>query len=82
MFLRPRAAKDGIAGVHGDALKIKVTAPPVDDRANRAVEELLAGALHVPRSSVRVVSGRASRHKRIEITGKRPEEVAAALAGR
>jgi uncharacterized protein len=78
-FVQPRAAKNALAGVHGSALKIKITAPPVDDRANRALEDFLAGLIRVPRSHVKVVTGSASRHKRIEVVGVGLEEVAAAL---
>ena len=78
-FVRPRAAKDALAGVHGTGLRAKVRAPPVDGRANRAVEELFADALGVPRAAVRVVTGESSRHKTIRVSGMSPEDVVAAL---
>jgi uncharacterized protein (TIGR00251 family) len=80
-FVQPRAARTALAGTHGAAIKLKVTAPPVDDRANRAVEELLAGLIGVGRSRVAVVSGRGSRHKRLGVAGVRAEVVAEVLRG-
>ncbi len=78
-FVRPRAAKDGLAGVHGTGLRVKVKAPPVEGRANRAVEDLFAGILGLPRAAVRVVTGESSRHKTIRVDGMSPEVVSAAL---
>jgi uncharacterized protein (TIGR00251 family) len=75
VFVQPRGARDAIEGVHGEALKLKVKARPVDDRANRAVENLVAGALELPRSSVEVVGGHTVRRKRIGITGLSREQV-------
>jgi hypothetical protein len=80
VFVQPRAAKDAIVGLHGVAVKIKIKAPPLDDRANRSVEDLVATLLGVPRSRVAVTGGRASRHKRIKVTGTAPEEVARAFS--
>jgi len=65
----PRAARDEIVGWLGDALKIRVTAPPQDGRANAALESLLAAALGVPRNAVRVAAGHGAARKRIEIDG-------------
>lgn len=80
-FVRPRAAKDALAGVHGTGLRVKVKAPPLDGRANRAVEELFAGLLGLPPSTVSVVNGELSRHKTIRVDGMSPEDVADALGG-
>jgi uncharacterized protein len=80
VFVQPRAAKDAIVGLHGAAVKIKIKAPPLDDRANRSVSDFVAALLGVPRSSVAVIGGRASRHKRIKVTGTPPEEVARAFS--
>ena len=68
-FVQPRASRDAVDGVHGEVLKLKVKAPPVEDRANRAVEKLLAGLLELPRANVTVVGGHSSRRKRIAIGG-------------
>lgn len=67
--VQPRAKRNAILGGVGDALKIAVTAPPIDDRANQACVKLLADLLHVPRSSVAIVSGHSSRNKVIRVAG-------------
>ncbi len=58
-----------MAGLHGAALKIRVSSPPIDGRANEALEAFLAGQFGVPRRNVRLVSGEKSREKRFEVTG-------------
>jgi uncharacterized protein (TIGR00251 family) len=67
--VQPRASRDEIVGEHQDALKIRLTAPPVDDRANEALRKLLASRLNVPLAAVRIAAGERSRTKRIEILG-------------
>jgi uncharacterized protein (TIGR00251 family) len=67
--VQPRARRDEIAGEWQDALKIRLIAPPVDDRANEALRRLLAARLKVPLSAVRIASGERSRTKRVEIQG-------------
>jgi uncharacterized protein (TIGR00251 family) len=67
--VQPRASRSEIVGLHGDALKVRLSAPPVDGAANAALVELLAAALGVPRRSVRVVSGATSRGKIVEVDG-------------
>jgi uncharacterized protein len=67
--VQPRASREGIAGVHDGALKIRLTAPPVEDRANEALRRFLASHLKVPVSAVRIAAGERSRTKRIEISG-------------
>lgn len=81
-FVQPRAPRSSVAGIQGGALKLKVTAPPVDDRANRAVEGLLAEVIGVPRSRVTVQTGRSSRHKRVMVEGASATSVAEALLRR
>lgn len=71
----PGASRSGIAGWLGNALKVRVAAPPERGRANAAVEALVAGALGVPRSGVRVVTGGASPRKTLEIEGLCESEV-------
>jgi uncharacterized protein (TIGR00251 family) len=66
--LQPRASKNEIAGLQGDALKVRVTAPPVDGLANEALIELLSKALDTSRRNVCIVSGHSSRTKLIEIS--------------
>jgi uncharacterized protein (TIGR00251 family) len=67
--VQPRASRDEIAGEWQDGLKIRLTAPPVDDRANEALRRLLAARLKVPLSAVRITWGERSRTKRVEIRG-------------
>jgi uncharacterized protein (TIGR00251 family) len=65
----PRASRNAIEGEHGGALKIRVTAPPVDGRANDALRRLLAERLNVPLAAVRIVTGETRRTKRVSIAG-------------
>lgn len=67
--LQPRARTTGLAGLHGDALKVRVSAPPVDGAANAMLVELLAATFGVPARSVAIVSGHSSRSKVVEIAG-------------
>ncbi len=80
VFVQPRAARDAIVGVHGAAVKMKVTAPPVEDRANVAAATMLAAVLRLPPARVELVAGRTSRHKRFAVRGITPEKVAEALS--
>lgn len=64
---QPGAKRSGIAGLHGERLKIRVAAPPLDGRANEALEAFLAERLGVPRSKVRVLKGQQSRAKLVEV---------------
>ena len=73
--VQPRASRDEIVGEHQEGLKIRLTAPPVDDRANEALRKLLALRLKVPLSAVRIMSGERSRTKRVEIQGVTAEAV-------
>lgn len=65
----PRASRDQVGGVHDGALKVKTTAPPVDGAANAKIVALLAKALGVARSRVRIVGGQSSKSKRVEVEG-------------
>jgi uncharacterized protein len=67
--VQPRASRDAIAGQYQGGLKIRLTAPPVDDSANESLRKLLAARLKVPLSAVRISSGERSRAKRVEIRG-------------
>jgi uncharacterized protein len=67
--VQPRANRDEIVGEYQDGLKIRLAAPPVDDRANEALCKLLAARLKVPLAAVRITSGQRSRNKRVEIHG-------------
>jgi uncharacterized protein (TIGR00251 family) len=67
--VQPRAQKNAVAGVVGEALKLALTAPPVEGRANEAVVEFVAELFRIPRSSVTIASGLSSRNKVIRLTG-------------
>jgi uncharacterized protein (TIGR00251 family) len=73
--VQPRASRDAIEGEWNGALKLRVTAPPVDDRANEACCRLLAEHLNIPASAVRILSGERSRTKRVEVRGVTAEQV-------
>jgi uncharacterized protein len=78
--VQPRSSRDAIEGEYADALRIRLTAPPVDDRANEALTRLLAERLNVPRAAVRIVGGEKSRRKRVVVAGVTREQVLALLA--
>ena len=67
--VQPRAKKNAITGTVGDALKVSLTAPPVDGKANQSVIEFLAEIFKIPRSSITIASGKTSRLKVIRISG-------------
>ena len=71
----PRASCDAIEGEYQGALKVRVTAPPVDDRANEALRRLLAEHLKLSLSAVRILSGEKSRNKRVQISGINRQQV-------
>jgi uncharacterized protein (TIGR00251 family) len=73
--VHPRAKKNAITGELGDALKVSLTAPPIDGKANQACIEFFAKLLNVPRSSVTIASGHSSRAKAIHVVGRSAEEV-------
>jgi uncharacterized protein len=73
--VQPRAKKNAITGEIGDALKLALTAPPVEGRANQACIEFFAEVLNVPRSSVTIAAGESSRNKVICIAGITAAEV-------
>jgi hypothetical protein len=65
VLIQPRSSKNMIAGLHGDALKIKLTAPPVDNAANRMCINYLAKTLGVSKSSLEIIAGHTSRNKQV-----------------
>lgn len=69
VLVQPRASRPRLGPIHGDRLKLAVTAPPVDGEANAAVVELVARELGVPRASVSIVSGASSRRKSVHVAG-------------
>lgn len=87
VHVQPRASKPGlgpvVAGASGAVLKARVSAAPTDGQANAALCEMIAKALGVPKSRVRIERGETSRHKQVHVTGATDELLAklAALAG-
>jgi uncharacterized protein len=79
--VHPRARKNAITGTVGDALKLALTAPPVEGKANQAVIEFFADLFEIPRSSVTIASGETSRNKIVRISGMNRRVVKERLAG-
>ena len=76
----PRASKNEIKGRHGDAIKIRLTSPPVEGAANAALIKFLADQLGVPARKLEIVSGASSRDKLVCVVGLTPAEVERRLA--
>jgi uncharacterized protein (TIGR00251 family) len=79
LHVQPRASRTGLAGLHGEAIKVRLAAPPVDGAANAELVRFLAELLGVPRSAVEIVSGRTGRRKVVLVRGVAPEEALARL---
>jgi len=77
--LVPSAKHDQIVGLHDDRLKITLTAPPVDGKANKAIVEFLAKKLGISKSLLEITAGKTSRRKTILASGLSPEEIATGL---
>jgi uncharacterized protein (TIGR00251 family) len=73
--VHPRARKNSVTGELGDTLKLSLTAPPIDGKANQACIEFFAKLLKVPRSSVTIASGQSSRNKVMRVAGLSAEQV-------
>jgi uncharacterized protein (TIGR00251 family) len=69
IHLLPRASRDEICGLHGDAIKVKVTAPPLEGRANAALQRFIAEKLNLSSSQVEIIAGKRSRQKILRICG-------------
>jgi uncharacterized protein (TIGR00251 family) len=78
--VQPRASRDAVGGEWEGALRVRLTAPPVDSRANDALCRLLAEHLNVPTGAVRLLSGVRSRTKRIEVQGVTAAQIQALAA--
>lgn len=79
LHVQPGAKKTEVAGPHGDALKIRLAAPPVDGKANEALLAFIAKKVGAGRTAVELVSGQTSRTKRVRIAAATPEAIRAAL---
>lgn len=78
--LNPKSSQETIEGLHGDALKVKVKAPPVDGKANKALVKYLAKRLGLTGKEIEITSGHTSRNKVLLVHGLSPEETARRLA--
>jgi uncharacterized protein (TIGR00251 family) len=81
VYVQPRASKNAIVGMRGDELRIRLTAPPVDNAANEALVELVAERLGIAKRRVRIAAGATSRHKIVEIDGVSVETATSVLLG-
>jgi uncharacterized protein (TIGR00251 family) len=79
LHIQPRSRHDEIIGLHGDALKIRLTAPPIAGKANQALKKFLAKQLDIPPSSVEILTGHTSRQKRVRVLGVSGDAVRALL---
>lgn len=79
VHVQPKASRTECVGIHGDALKIRVAAPPVDGAANEELIRFLANQCSIPRTSVLIQSGAEGRHKRLCLKGITAELVMARL---
>jgi uncharacterized protein (TIGR00251 family) len=75
LHIQPGAKRIEFAGLHGDALKVRLAAPPVDGKANEALLRFLAEELGIPKSAINLKSGQASRRKVLEVSGATAEAV-------
>lgn len=75
LHIQPGAKKSEVVGPHGDALKLRLAAPPVDGKANEALIAFLAGELGIPKSQLSLVSGQTSRSKRVAVKNIALKEV-------
>ena len=79
VHVQPRAKKTGVVGVHGDALKVRIQAPPVDGAANKALISFLADQLGVSKAALTLQSGHTGRRKTVLIWGLSVDEVKSSL---
>lgn len=77
--MQPRASRTELAGRHGDALKVRLVAPPVEGAANAALVRYLAEVLDVPRASIKLLSGHSGRRKLVQVTGITTAQAESAL---
>ena len=82
LFIQPKASRDQIQGVHGDELKVAITAPPVDGQANSHLIKYLAKQFKVAKGQIQIVRGELGRHKTVTIHAPKqlPQEIALLLA--
>ena len=79
LWVQPNAKRSEWAGLHGERLKVRLAAPPLDNRANRELVRFLAKALELPRGKIEIVAGLGSRGKTVRITEAEPDALGARL---
>jgi uncharacterized protein (TIGR00251 family) len=79
VIIQPKSSRDEIVGMHGDCLKIKLTAPPVDGKANAALITFLAKTLGIPKSNITIIRGKTGRRKTIELCDVSHKTIAKAI---
>ncbi|MGI2097912.1 DUF167 family protein YggU [Shewanella glacialipiscicola] len=67
LYIQPKASRNQIVGLHGNELKVAITAPPIDGKANAHLSKYLAKAFKVPKSNIHIVKGELGRHKQIRV---------------
>lgn len=77
LHIQPRASREGVVGLHGEALKVALKAPPVDGAANEALIKFLSKRLGIPKSQCELISGQSSRTKRVRVPAECLERVKA-----
>lgn len=75
VWVAPRGRRNEVMGPHGDSLKVRVTAPPVGGKANKALVEFLAGELGIASRQIEVITGHTARRKRVRVRGLTVEEL-------
>lgn len=78
-YVQPRASREAVIGIHDSTLKVALTAPPVDGKANEALCRFIGRTLKLPKSAVHLTSGQSSRRKILTVCGLGLEEVAMRL---
>jgi len=79
VFIQPRASRNRFVGIHGGELKFAITAPPVENAANKMICRIIAEILSVPMSNAEIISGTSSRHKLISVKGRTVMEASASI---
>ena len=77
IYVQPKASRDQIVGIHGDELKIVITAPPIDGKANAYLQKYFSKIFKVPKGNIAILKGELGRHKLIKVISPRmiPEEI-------
>jgi len=79
IYLQPKASKNEIVGPYRDGVKVRITAPPVEGKANEALVQFLAKVLKIPASHIGIVRGHHSREKTLKISGMKEQDLVAKL---